>query len=57
MYYTVEFVYSDEATPRELHTKSVKAANADDAKMVTVMEAALNGDRIETTGVMTNSWK
>lgn len=55
MTYTVEFVYSDEATPRDLHTRTVKAASAEDAKLQVVVLAHLAGDRIQTTGVYTDS--
>lgn len=53
--YTVEFVYGDEATPRELNYKTVKAADTEDAKMIVVMEASINGDRVMTTGILTDS--
>lgn len=53
--YTVEFVYSDEATPRDTHTRTVRAANAEDARREVSIAATLRGDRIQTTGTYTNS--
>lgn len=53
--FTVEFVYTDESTPREVHTRTVRAADAEDAKTFVVMVAAMIGDRVMTTGVYTQS--
>jgi len=53
---TVNFVYSDEATPQDIHTRRVKAADIEDAKATVQANAFLAGDRIEILGVMTDSW-
>lgn len=55
-FYTVEFVFSDEATPRDLHTHGVKAISAEAAQEEVVIEALLRGDQVQTTGVMVSSW-
>lgn len=55
-YYTIPFIYTDEATPRETHTRSVMAASADDARMTLVAEMYLAGDRISTGEAYTSSW-
>lgn len=54
-FYTVEFVYSDEATPRDTHTRTVKATDAADAEKIVQINAILSGDRVMITGAMTNS--
>ncbi len=53
--YTVEYVYSDEAAPRDVHTRTVKAVSAADAVKEVQIRATLAGDRIMTTGTMTRS--
>lgn len=52
-FYTVEFVYSDEATPRDLNYRTVKAADGEDAKATVMTWAMINGDRIEGLALMT----
>lgn len=54
-FYTVQYVHSDEATPRDIYTKSVKAVDEDDAQRTVWTWAFLDGTRIETCGVMTTS--
>ncbi len=51
MTFTVEYVYSDESTPRDLHTTTVEAVDAEQASLVAFAEAHLAGDRIQVTAV------
>ena len=53
--FTVEYVNLDEATPRDTYTKTVKAADENDARMIVVRGMSLAGDRVSTMGVMTDS--
>lgn len=53
--YTVEFVYLDEATPRDLHTRSVKAIDAAAAEEDVLVRSIVAGDRIAITGTMTRA--
>jgi len=55
LFYTVGFVYSDEATPREENFRTVKAVDAEAAKDIVQIKAILAGDRVQITGAMTNS--
>ncbi len=52
MTFTVEFVYPDEATPRDLHRTVVEAVDTEQASLVAFAEAHLAGDRIQVTAVM-----
>ncbi len=49
--FEVEFVWSDEATPRDLHTTVVEAVDAEQASLVAFAEAHLAGDRIQVAAV------
>jgi hypothetical protein len=54
--FTVEYVHTDEATPRSTHTRTVKAANLAEAQQAVVLAAALAGDRVMTTDVDPNTY-
>jgi hypothetical protein len=54
-FFTVEFTYADEATPREPQYRTVKANSAEAAKEELLIRSALNGDRIYVGQAMTNS--
>ena len=57
-FYTVEFVYRDEATPRESHTRTVKAIDFAEARKAVQVEAILRGDRIVTSSTeLTTSYR
>lgn len=51
--FTVGYVYTDEATPREEHFTTVKAADAEEAKLHAWADKAKDGERVMVTGVMT----
>lgn len=53
--YTVEFVYSDESTPRDLYYSTVMAASAQDAETEVFVSNTLAGDRVMITGTLTTS--
>lgn len=55
LFYTVGFVYSDEATPRDENFRTVKAIDEKDAENEVRLWAFGNGDRVMITGAMTNS--
>ena len=54
-FYTVEFTYADEATPREPQYRTVKAENAEAAREIVQIKATLAGDRVYVGSAMTNS--
>lgn len=54
-FFTVEFTYADEATPREPHYRTVKAVSAEAAKGILQVEKTLSGDRVLIGKAMTNS--
>lgn len=49
--WNVEFVYLDEATPREIHTTTVDAPDAEEAKLLVWTKRQLAGDRASVTSV------
>lgn len=46
MKFAVTFVYLDEATPREVHTETVEATDAEEAKLHVWTKYQLAGDRV-----------
>lgn len=50
--FTIEFVYSDEPTPRDLHHRTVVAIDEKDAVDIVLTRAILNGDRIHGVEVV-----
>lgn len=54
-FFTVGFTYGAEATPREENFRTVKALNEADAVQEVLIWAAMNGDRVNIAGPMTNS--
>jgi len=53
--WTVGYVFMDEPTPRDEHATTVKASDAEEAKLHAWADKAKNGERIMVTGVMTSS--
>ena len=50
--FDVEYVYLDEATPRDVHTTTVKAADEEEAKLLVWTALQLGGDRVSVTHVL-----
>lgn len=47
--FSVTFVYLDEATPRDVHTETVEATDAEEAKLHVWTQYQLAGDRVSAT--------
>lgn len=54
-FFTVEFTYDAEATPRESQYRTVKANNEAEAREQIEIWGILNGDRLNVGQAMTNS--
>lgn len=54
-FFTVEFTYADEATPREPQYRTVKASDENDAQEQVAMWGMVNGDRLHVGKAMTSS--
>jgi hypothetical protein len=56
-YWTVEFTYDAEATPRETHTRTVRAESFDLARTAVIIQHLLVGDRINASSTpLTDSY-
>lgn len=49
--YLVQYMYLDEATPRDVHTTTVTAVDEEEAKLAVWTTRQLAGDRVSVTSV------